>query len=199
MVTVEDKIRTFSKYVYGKEVKISNQMIKETEDRNKELLESKQQEIALKCTLLEEKVNKKIEGECQKILSKAKMDAKSKSLHAKRELLDTFVQDIVSTLVSFRDGEGYRAYFKKIMDESSELLSNGQVKLFLIERDIKQYGSEIQLKFQDIEILQMSDENIGGIIIEFIATSERMDFTIRRKVDEWKSEIGLRLYEALEK
>lgn len=199
MITVEDKIRTFSKYVYEKEVKISNYMIKEKEDQNKELLESKQQDIASRCTLLEDKVNKKIEGECQKILSKAKMDAKSKSLHVKRELMDTFIQEIVSTLVGFREGEGYIPYFKKIVDESSDLLSTGEVKLYLIQRDIEQFGSEIQLKFPKVEILEMPDENIGGMIIELVATSERMDFTIRRKVNEWKSEIGLRLYEALEK
>lgn len=199
MVTVEDKIRTFSKYVYEKEVKISNQMIKEVDDKNKELLENKQEEIASKCTLLEDKVNKKIEGECQKILSKAKMYAKSKNLHVKRELIDTFIQEIVASLVRFREEKEYRPYLKKILDESSELLSTGEVKLFLIEGDVKQFGSEIQLKYKELEILQMSDENIGGMIIEFVSTSERMDFTIRRKVNEWKSEIGLRLYEALEK
>ena len=199
MVTVEDKIRTFSKYVYEKEVKISNQMIKEIEDKNKELLESKQQEIASKCTLLEEKMTKKTEEESQKILSKAKMNAKNRVLHVKRELMDTFIQEIISTLIDFKEEEGYRLYLKRIMDESSDLLSTGEIRLFLTERDIKQYGNEIELKHNQVEILQMSDENIGGMIIEFVSTSERIDFTIKRKVNEWKSEIGLRLYEALEK
>lgn len=199
MVTVEDKIRTFSKYVYEKEVKKSNQIIKEVEDKNKELLESKKQDISTKYALLEEKVNKRIEGECQKILSEAKMDAKSKSLQIKRELLDTFIQEIISSLVSFRDDKEYTHYFNKIVDESSEFLSQGKVRLFLIERDIKQFGSEIKLKHKEVEILQMSDENIGGLIIQFVSTNERMDFSIRRKVNEWKNEIGLRLYEALEK
>ncbi len=45
----------------------------------------------------------------------------------------------------------------------------------------------------------MEDENIGGMILESISDNERIDSTFRRKVKDWKNEIGLRLYEALEK
>lgn len=199
MITVEDKIRTFSKYVYDKEVKKSNELVKEIEDKNKEILETKHKDIEAKCISLNSKMNKKIEMDTQKIISKAKIEAKNSALNAKKDLLEKFTQEIITSFESFANDEAYTQYIAKIIEDIHEFLSTKGVKLSMIKKDIQRFASDIEAKYKGVEIVQMSDDHIGGIIVEVPSTQERMDYTIKRRVNDWKREIGLRLYEALEK
>lgn len=199
MITVEDKISTFSKYVYDKEFRLSNQVLQQLEDQNKKSLQAKQEEIERKCSNLEKKMNKKMEMESQKIISNAKLEAKNKFLNTKKELLDQFIQEILNSFQDFTKTEEYRRYIKKTLERAKDFLKKDTIKVYLVKKDIEKFASEIKLEYPNVEIVEMEDENIGGMILESISDNERIDFTFRRKVNDWKNEIGLRLYEALEK
>ncbi len=199
MITVEDKISTFSKYVYDKELRLSNQVLQQLEDKNKKILQAKQEEIERKCNNLEKKMNKKMEMESQKIISNAKLEAKNKLLNTKKELLDQFIQEILNSFQDFTKTEEYRRYIKKTLEKAKDFLKRDTIKVYLVKKDIEKFASEIKLEYPNVEIVEMEDENIGGMILESISDNERIDSTFRRKVKDWKNEIGLRLYEALEK
>ncbi|WP_303860525.1 V-type ATP synthase subunit E [Alkalibaculum bacchi] len=199
MITVEDKIRTFSKYVYDKQVKKSNEVTKDMDEKNKLLLEIKQKELEEKYSTLTEKSMKNAEAESQKIISTAKLEAKNSILNLKRDLLMQFSGEVLQSLDTFVKDKVYISYINKLLEDSKEYLQQTEVKIFFVERDVKKFTSELKSKYPNVEVLTISDENIGGFIIESISTNERIDRTILRKVNEWKNEIGIRLYEALEK
>ncbi|RBP42774.1 V-type ATP synthase subunit E [Garciella nitratireducens] len=199
MITVEDKISTFSKYVYDKELELSNQKLEEVEKKNKEVIQSKQKEIEKKCIDLNRKMHKKIELESQKIISNAKLEARNKTLTIKKELLEQFMQEILDSLKNFTETEDYKIYLKKTLENVKDFLRDNTVKIYLTKKDVEKFASEIKSKYPQIEIAEMEEENIGGMILESTINSERIDATLRTKVRDWKSEIGLRLYEALEK
>ncbi|MPW24618.1 hypothetical protein GC105_02270 [Alkalibaculum sp. M08DMB] len=199
MITVEDKIRTFSKYVYDKEVRKANKLLAEIDSKNMEITDSKRKEIETKCSLLNEKMSKNIQIKSQKILSTAKIDSKKMLLNVQKDLLNSFISEIISSLIEFTNKEAYDIYVKDTLCESSELILNNDTKIFLVKRDVQRFSSYIKAEYKNVEIVQMDDENIGGIIIESVSDKERMDYTIKRKVNEYKSEIGIRLYESLEK
>ncbi|SJZ41177.1 V-type ATP synthase subunit E [Garciella nitratireducens] len=199
MITVEDKISTFSKYVYDKELELSNQKLEEVEKKNKEVIQSKQKEIEKKCMDLNRKMHKKIELESQKIISNAKLEARNKTLTIKKELLEQFMQEILDSLKNFTETEDYKIYLKKTLENVKDFLRDNTVKIYLTKKDVEKFASEIKSKYPQIEIAEMEEENIGGMILESTINSERIDATLRTKVRDWKSEIGLRLYEALEK
>lgn len=199
MITVEDKISTFSKYVYDKELELSNQKLEEVEKKNKEVIQSKQKEIEKKCMDLNRKMHKKIELESQKIISNAKLEARNKTLTIKKELLEQFMQEILDSLKNFTETEDYKIYLKKTLENVKDFLRDNTVKIYFTKKDVEKFASEIKSKYPQIEIAEMEEENIGGMILESTINSERIDATLRTKVRDWKSEIGLRLYEALEK
>lgn len=198
MITVEDKIRAFSKYVYDKQVKNSNNMIKDIEEKNMLALEAKQRELEDKYNSVIEKTLIKTETESQKIISSAKIEAKNSILNLKGNLLSQLNGEILQSFNDYVNDHEYISYIDKLLEDSEDFLLQSRVKIFLVERDVKKFESKIKVKYPNAEILTIGDENIGGFIIESISTNERVDQTILRKVNEWKNEIGIRLYEALE-
>ncbi|RBP63902.1 vacuolar-type H+-ATPase subunit E/Vma4 [Alkalibaculum bacchi] len=198
MITVEDKIRAFSKYVYDKQVKNSNNMIKDIEEKNMLALEAKQRELEDKYNSVIEKTLIKTEIESQKIISSAKIEAKNSILNLKGNLLSQLNGEILQSFNDYVNDHEYISYIDKLLEDSEDFLLQSRVKIFLVERDVKKFESKIKVKYPNAEILTIGDENIGGFIIESISTNERVDQTILRKVNEWKNEIGIRLYEALE-
>jgi vacuolar-type H+-ATPase subunit E/Vma4 len=141
---------------------------------------------------------KNAEAESQKIISTAKLEAKNSILNLKRDLLMQFSGEVLQSLDTFVKDKVYISYINKLLEDSKEYLQQTEVKIFFVERDVKKFTSELKSKYPNVEVLTISDENIGGFIIESISTNERVDQTILRKVNEWKNEIGIRLYEALE-
>lgn len=198
MITVEDKIRTFSKYVYDKQVKKSDEMVKDLEEKGKLTLEAKQNELENKYNSTVEKSLTKAEEESQKIISAAKVEAKNSILNLKGNLLSQLKNEILQSLEDYVHDKEYVSYIDKLLEDSKDYLLQSKVKIYLVERDVKKFESKIKNQYSNAEVLTINNENIGGFIIESISTSERVDRTILRKVNEWNNEIGIRLYEALE-
>ncbi len=198
MITVEDKIRTFSKYVYDKQVKKSDEMVKDLEEKSKLTLETKQNEFENKYNSTVKKSLTKAEEESQKIISAAKVEAKNSILNLKGDLLSQLKNEILQSFEDYVHDKEYVSYIDKLLEDSKDYLLQSKVKIYLVERDIKKFESKIKNQYSNAEVLTINNENIGGFIIESISTNERVDRTILRKVNEWNNEIGIRLYEALE-
>lgn len=200
MISVEDKIKTFSKYVYKKELSNSYQLINNVERKNNEIINKKQKEIEENSLKLKNKMNKKINNDSQKIISKARLQAKEKVLHLKKELLKDFTQEITNSLISFTETNDYNEYFYKLLNDSNQYFSlDESIKIYLVNKDIDRFQNEIQYRYKNAEILEMNKDYIGGFIIEFSTVKKRIDFSIKRKIADWNNEIGIALYEALEK
>lgn len=198
MITVEDKIRAFSKYVYEKQVKNSNATIKNVEEENKLALENKKTELENKYDTVMERTLTKTEAESQKMISSAKVEAKKSILNLKEDLLRELNTEILQSFKDYVNGDEYASYIDKLLEDSEDFLLEYQVKIFLVDKDIKAFKNKINSKYPNAEIITTGNEIIGGFIIESISSKARVDRTILRKVNEWKNEIGIRLYEALE-
>src|SRR5690554_3465803 len=145
-------------------------------------------------------MNKKINNDSQKIISKARLQAKEKVLHLKKELLKDFTQEITNSLISFTETNDYNEYFYKLLNDSNQYFSlDESIKIYLVNKDIDRFQNEIQYRYKNAEILEMNKDYIGGFIIEFSTVKKRIDFSIKRKIADWNNEIGIALYEALEK
>lgn len=200
MITVEDKIKTFSNYVYEKEIKKSYKLIHEIENMNNEILDNKQKDVDTKCLELKKRMDEKIKNDTQKIISNVNLQTKEKLLNLKRDLLNDFKQEINISLLNFTQSDAYYDYFCNLLDSSKEYFSlSKKMKIYLVSKDITIFQDEILKRYNNVEIFEMDNDNIGGFIIESPTTNERMDFSIKRKVKDWNNEIGLVLYEALEK
>ncbi|NTW72203.1 MAG: hypothetical protein HGA49_08190 [Eubacteriaceae bacterium] len=199
MITVEDKIRTFSKYVYEKEVNLANKAVAETEGKYAEILEENKKSLMAKSIAQKNKMDKRIFLDAQKIISKAKMDARSLQLNLKSEIFNKFLEDIKKDLSAFTEREGYGAYLDTLMDNAKDLLNSGNYSLCMTQKDMEKFSEKARKKFPSVEVIPMNDENIGGIMLDLKTGKERIDMTLLRKMDEYKREIGIFLYEALEK
>src|SRR5690554_6035496 len=98
MITVEDKIRTFSKYVYDKELKIKEELVSETREKYDRMLEGKKKELVDQYNIKETKQKKKIELEAQKILSQSKMKARDKIFESKNAIMEDLLSSVLDEL-----------------------------------------------------------------------------------------------------
>lgn len=199
MITVEDKIRTFSKYVYEKEVKHSQSLLDEVQDKNQEVLQEKKTEINKKCSLLEDKKKNSIKVDSQKIISVAKMEAKNNVLGTRNKVLDLLINEIKDSLRDFTNSNEYTEYMEELIQQINQFVSSGEPIVMLNQRDIEAYR-DIILDINDKIIFKpLSTGDIGGIKVESPSTHERIDLTLKGKLDNMINEIGIKLYESLKK
>lgn len=199
MITVEDKIRTFSKYVYEKEVNISQKRLQDSEEKNTNLFQQSKKEIDDKKSALEEKMKNKTNLDSQKIISVAKMKAKNKLLETRNNILDSFLHEIEESIRNTIDSSEYNEYMGDLINANRDYIINGAVKVSLIDKDMERFGDKLKQLNSNIKIVSMPSENLGGIIIENPSTKQRIDMSLLSKINSMKNEIGIRLYEALEK
>ncbi|MBF7096558.1 V-type ATP synthase subunit E [Alkalibacter mobilis] len=198
MITVEDKIRTFSKYVYEKELKIKEDVLSETKARLDRIVEEKQKEILEKCSTLETKQKKKIELEAQKKISQAKLKARDEVFEVKNMMMEDLISLVNGELRSFTESSEYEEWLIRLLD-SNFTGDHDWTKVYLVLKDLENYAGRLNLKYPKVDFLEMDNSNIGGAVLESSKGTEKKDLSLKTRLDESHNEIGLLLQESWEK
>lgn len=199
MITVEDKIKIFSKYVLEKELQLSKKEIKELEEKNEERLQECTFEIEKKRDSIVSKSNSKIEIESNKILSKSNTEARNKILKTRNNLLDSLMSELESKIKGLTNSDDYYKYFEKLMNTYKEYFVKEGIIVHLFDSDKNIYIKEFIKCNENIKFNTLSQDYLGGFIIELDKMNIRLDLTLKSKLDNYKKDIGIRLYEELEK
>ncbi|MFZ7121028.1 MAG: V-type ATP synthase subunit E [Eubacteriaceae bacterium] len=199
MITVEDKIKIFSKYVLEKELQLSKKEIKELEEKNEERLQECTFEIEKKRDSIVSKSNNKTEIESNKILSKGNTEARNKILKTRNDLLDSLMSELESKIKELINSEVYYEYFEKLMNTYKEYFLKEGITVHLLDSDKNVYIKEFIKYNENIKFNPLSQDYLGGFIIELDNMNIRLDLTLKSKLDNYKKDIGIRLYEELEK
>lgn len=108
----------------------------------------------------------------------------------KEDLLDDLIKEIEDKLKSYSKSEEYKEKLKKEAIETYEKLKKEDYSLIL---SVKKEDKDLF----DFKTQEMDENKIGGFVIKNKDLSYQYDFSLRKKLDEYKYSIGSSFYKKI--
>lgn len=210
MVTIEQKLLLFSKLLNQSMDKKFEEELKETERHYREQLQKIKEEVDNEVRQIEEKA--KISGEMKlaQYLSKSKVSIKKEIMRLNEKYYGIFMAKFKDRLKSFVASEDYLKYLKRSINNFSKNVLDsydskdaGNITVYLTGSDLNKYGEFIRQEISqnkkagNIEFI-VTDNIIGGLIIEIPQNNFKVTMTVDSVLEENKPYIMQTLFEALE-
>ncbi len=198
MTTVEDKLSLFSKIVFEK---VEKQSEDQTEAVRHRLLALENAECAriLKISdqILKEKVHK-AEAASTRILSKARMEARQALLMKKKELLEATIQDVKRIAGKFVHTPEYMQYLENAIRQAiRDLDGEQQLEFYFTPTDMEAHEGLIRqtiingLQITSVYTIHASDKAIiGGCLCKNGLNTRRVDATMASSLEDRRDSIG---------
>lgn len=203
MITVNDKLKLFTKRIidlqqktYDEKVEsLEKQMLVDLEERKKVLLRDRKK---YETTLL-----KGIKTERASRLSNARSERKRRLLLKRREMIDELLDGVKAYTMAFVDTDEYLVYMTQTIKKHVDIIRTlGDFKFLLIERDMK-FKDDFEALFRSldlscIEIALCQKKILGGAIIVKADQSSRLDLSLDSVIEDNKKYMGQLIYDMLE-
>ena len=200
MVTVEEKLKLFSKIVFDKVEKKNKTELSEYVNKHENLINEKTGEFEKQANAMLEKGINEIDREKVLIISKAKMNEKKLILKTKNNLLNELLISLEEQLKSFVDTDKYEELFiAEINKTSSVLKDSSEIIIELTGRDIDKFKDEIKKAFKNSTVnLKENDDLIGGFYAIDVKNDVKVDFSLMNKIDMSREYAGEQLFNLLQ-
>lgn len=160
--------------------KICNEQVGLKVDRYKD-------ELAKKYT---NEINK-IERELNRNIFDYEMEERVKIKNYKQSLINDIESNVTNNLLNFVDSDQYKDYLlKKIQSTIRKIGKSDSIKLYVIEKDYDRFYDEINSAF-NISLEKISNDNIGGCMLEDKINRISIDNTIKTNIKEKVSKINI--------
>ena len=203
MTSVDDKLKLFTKIVFEKVEKDSEEEIKKVTQESGEKLESEKQKL-LKEAEDTIKQTKKAENKKQQIISKANMDRQHEILKKKKEVYDRTVQDIKGLAREYTDSTEYVNYLENTIKLGLGKIESQNINAYFMRRDIEKYNNNINEYINkhkkdnaNISILESKEDFIGGSVFVDSDETIRVDCSMNSVIEDSRGLIGKTLMDNL--
>lgn len=197
MITVEDKIRTFSKYVYDKEIKQREEILKEELAKQEHLRKESETRLHEESEKQEVKQKKKLDLEAQRMIAGAKTESRNLRHKVKRTIHKDLTKSILQAIGAYAETKEYEEWVASKLAEIVENSDEAEILVWLTEKDRLRLEEQFLKKHPEITIHVLDVASVGGILVEFPESGTRMDYTLKSRLEEMENEIGLQLNEVL--
>lgn len=200
MVTVEEKLKLFSKIVFDKVEKKNKSELSEYANKHENLINDKTSEFEKQANVMLEKGMNEIDREKVLIISKAKMNEKKLILKTKNNLLNELLISLAEQLKTFVDTDSYKKLFiDEIYKASSVLKDSSEIIIELTAKDKERFKDEIKKAFKNSSLsLKENDDLIGGFFAIDVKNDVKVDFSLMNKIDMSREYAGEQLFNLLQ-
>lgn len=200
MITIEEKLKLFTKIVYDKVEKENQRAV---DDFNKEygnVIEQKKQEFSKEANEKAVQSQKNIEKEKLHIISKARIEEKRIIMEKKMEIFKEALEELINYAKTFTKTEEYRnMFFEDFKNTISEMKESSKLDIYLTSGDLISFRAEILSILKDKTVEFHNDDDMaGGFIILDTKDNVKIDMSLISRIENSKDYIGQRLFEALE-
>lgn len=200
MITIEEKLKLFTKIVYDKVEKENQRVVEDFNNEFGNVIEQKKQEFSREANERSLQSQKNIEKEKLHILSKARIEEKRIIMEKRMEIFEETIEELINYAIKFTDTDEYRDMFiKEFKSAVLEMDKCSNLDIYLTERD--------QLKFKD-EMLRVlagktatfhsDDEIAGGFVMLDMEGNIKLDMSLLSRIQNSKDYIGEKLFEVLQ-
>lgn len=200
MITIEEKLKLFTKIVYDK-VEKENQKI--VDDFNKEfgnVIEQKKQEFSREANDKLMESQKNIEKKKLHIISKARIEEKRIIMEKRMEIFKEVMQDLINYSKTFTETKDYKElFFRDFKNALQEMNKCSNLDIYLTQKDNLRFKDEILNILEDkAATFHTDDEIVGGFVMLDGKGNVKLDMSLLSRVQNSKEYIGQKLFEILQ-
>ncbi|MTI70669.1 MAG: hypothetical protein FH751_10515 [Firmicutes bacterium] len=200
MITVEEKLNTFSKLVYERVKKESETSLNSMHEKNNKLLKEHREKMKKRADKIIEKKIKDGEIKKREMISNANASIKKQILNKKKEMLKDILQGVKNLAFEFTEKKEYENYFKKTFKEVVKDFKEGEkIDLYLTNKDLEKFDKFINTYNKTNINFKSADDSIIGGVIAIKGDSFKIDASLKTLVEDNKDILGRYLYKELDK
>jgi len=203
MITVNDKLKLFTKRIIDRQQKEYDDKVHELEEKMVVELEERKQMLVRDRVKYEATLLKGIKTERSQRLSNARSERKRRLLLKRKEMIDVLLAGVRSYTLEFVETDDYEKYLKNMIKDHKDMIASmGDFELFINERDMV-YRNMFYLLFDELELncvgIEMSQKRmLGGAIVIKEDKSTRLDLSLDSVIVDNKKYMGQLIYDMLE-
>lgn len=199
MITVEEKLKLFTKLVYDKIEKENQTEIDKYNSEYGNIIDEKKKEFEKQAEKMDSEKMKEIDKKKNQIISRAKVEEQKLLLQKKKEIFDEAVEEIKNYSKEFTNSEDYKELFLKSLKESMEDLKESKnISFYVIENDRDKFKKTIAEMYPDTNFkIDVDDNLIGGFTVQDEDNNIKIDMSLMSKIESSKEVIGEKLYSML--
>lgn len=205
MVTIEQKLTLFSKLL-NQEIKeeMDEKFVQLEKEYEKRMAESKFQTDKEANEIIEQ-ARKRAEIRKVEWISKGRLDSKKEMMQVKEEVISKFMNALEAKIVAFTETEAYLKYLEKLLQNTSASeLGKGSLEIELTKADYDKHQKWISnvlgeqgISKEQIHFSVTKEKILGGMIINNLEESTRMDLSIMAVLEEAKDHIVEKITRAI--
>lgn len=199
MITIEEKIKLFTKIVYDRVEKENRLTIDKFNEEFLGLLEDKKREFVLASDESYKRSKREIEKESSQILSKARVEAKKIILAEEKNLIDKTIKALYEYGLEYTKSKEYEEYFKRLLSSAVNELKNAEeITLSITKEDRDKFDAVIKNSLEGIKTeYEIDDSIIGGLVVLDTQRHIRIDMSLASKIMGSRDIIGQKIADIL--
>lgn len=193
MIDIGSKISSFRKLVWDLEKRKSEDQLYDSINTSSEILDKKKADLEKNMESYLEKRKVFATTRRNELVARKTEEEKSTFNIYKEELLKETIEAIKNELVAYSKTSAYKENLKREVEEVYKNLKETSDKEYILL--VKESDQKL---FEDYKTDIMGEDMIGGFIFEDESKSYQYDFSLKRKLEDEKYQIGKKLYSLLE-
>lgn len=200
MITIDEKLKLFSKIVQDKVDKENQSAIDKFNAEYGNLLDRKRAEFKAEGDRIFEEGKKDIEKERLQIMSKARIEEKRVILDTRKRVFDEALDSLCQYGEVYAKTQEYKgAVLKDFKSALNEIPEASDIEVYITSRDNNAFGDDIKNTASKRNLsIKCDDDMIGGFIIIDTEHRIKIDMSFLSKIDVSREYIGERLFEMLQ-
>lgn len=205
MITIEDKIKLFYKFLNQSMNTDLSENLKELETYYKPKVVREINNIDKEAKEIEEKAFKKAEVKRAESISKSKVIIKKDIMALKEKYYYIFMDKLNKIIKEFVDSEEYETYLSSIISSLFDGMRNYEdcdLVIYVTKKDNEKYSgfikNKINRKYSGKITFNITEDILGGLIVEPAGNNVKLDMSVDAVLEENKTYIMQTIFEALE-
>jgi vacuolar-type H+-ATPase subunit E/Vma4 len=200
MITIEEKLKLFTKIVYDKVDKENQKIVENFNNEYGNIIEEKKKEFTKEVNELSLQSKKNIEKEKLHIISKARIEEKRIIMERKVEIYEETIQALFEYAKCFTETEEYKNnFFRDFKNAFIDMKECSNMDIYLTQSDLLRFKDELLSILKDKKVeLYNDDEILGGFIILDNKRNMKLDMSLLSRIQNSKDFIGQKLFEILQ-
>ncbi len=205
MVTIEQKLSSFSKLLQQDIASIAQEQLRKLEEEYIEKIAISKEHADKEAQEIIDKALRKAELKKTEIISKSKISTKRDSMLAKEKCIERFIENLAMQIDDFLSTKPYKDYLGRLISKCEELRDYpNKIVVYTTQKDhdfyltyIKEQLKGLGIDENNIEFDVYDNSMIGGIIIEDVSDKVKIDLSISTYFEESKAFIIESVFEGI--
>lgn len=200
MITIEEKLKLFTKIVYDKVEKENQKVINEFNNEYGNILEQKKNEFTSEANEMMEKSAKNIKKEKQHIISRARMEEKRMLLERRGEIYEETIEELIKYAEKFTESNEYeKLFFRDFNAAILEVKECSNLDIYLTQKDAERFKMRISTILADKTLnFYQDDEIAGGFVLVDGIYNIRIDMSYSSRIKNSRDYLGQKLVDILQ-